>query len=215
MKRFLELLLNLSPGELAGADDWWPSLEGLPSNNWAVLGIILAAGVLVWLTVRSYLREGQVARRAKLGLAGVRIAVILLVLVTLLEPAIVLRRVRTDYSSVVVLVDDSLSMSLADRFGQGNSTQPSPRRAALAARLGVSEDELSGLSREEIVKRLLEEPSGPVAKLAKEHPLVLMKFSTDQPGSQGYTQPLLRLDMADPCPRRRSRPAAGSSSAPG
>lgn len=190
MKQFLELLLNLEPGQLAGADDWGPRFLGAPQSSWAILGILLAGAGLVWLTVRSYLREGDVPRRAKLALAGVRIAVILLVLATLLQPAITIKKIRMDYSTVVVLMDDSLSMSLKDHYAG------SPVAGDLARQLGASEADLAEMSRCDIARTLMTRQGGAMAKLAKDHPLLVMRFSTDSPDGD-TTQTLGLIEMSD------------------
>ena len=190
MKQFLELLLNLEPGQLAGADDWGPRFLGAPQSSWAILGILLAAAALVWLTVRSYLREGDVPRRAKLTLAGVRIAVILLVLATLLQPAITIKKIRMDYSTVVVLMDDSLSMSLKDHY------VGSPVAGDLARQLGASEADLAEMRRCDIARSLMTRQGGAMAKLAKDHPLLVMRFSTDSPDGD-TTQTLGLIEMSD------------------
>ncbi len=206
MKRFLEILLNLKPGQLARADDWGPSLLGIPSNSWAVLGILAAAGLMIWLTVRSYLREGQIARRAKLTLAAVRIAVIVGVLLVLAQPALTIKTNRTDYSVAVVLLDDSLSMTLDDNYADLE------RRAKLVAQLSVDaptdEAMLANMSRVEIVRRLLGRSGGPVAELAADHPLLVARFAGNE---NGYTQKLLWIDKTDPADLIRVDPPTESS----
>ncbi len=184
MSRFLEWLLRLRPGELAGADSWAPSFAA-EYNNWVILGLSVALLALAAVTVFSYLREGDHPRRVKLTIAGLRIAVVLLLLAVLFEPGLVLRYRRNVYSSVVVLLDDSLSMSLKDPYADADV------REALAGKLGVDQKRLAEMSRVEIVRRLLARQGGPLAELGREHPLVLLRFSTTK---RPYTRELQVVD---------------------
>ncbi|MDY7009960.1 MAG: hypothetical protein SVV80_04325 [Planctomycetota bacterium] len=215
MKSILEWMLRLKPGRLSGADSWSPRFAA-EYNNWIILGLFVVFSALVALTVVCYLREGDTRRRTKLTIAGIRIAVIVLILALLFQPGLVLRYKKNLYSTVVVLVDDSLSMSLADRYADASL------RSALADKLGVNRDELDSLSRTEIVRRILtrqgppnrnvlrfgEPRKGPLAVLAKDHPLVLLRFSTSQPGSgteEGrYTRLIGQVEVAGDDPVRQA-----------
>ncbi len=175
MKRFLEWLLQLKSGKLAGADSWSPNFAA-EYNNWVILGLFVVFAALVVLTIACYLREGDTRRRTKMTIAAIRITVIVLIFALLFQPGLTLRYKKDLYSTVVVLVDDSLSMSLKDRYADASL------RNDLAEKLGVSQDELASLNRTEIVRRILTRQGGPLAELAKDHPLVLVRFSTSQPG---------------------------------
>jgi len=185
MNRVIEWLLGIKPGELAGAD--WEIGLVAEHGNYINLALMLALAAMVFLIVRSYRREGDAPRRTKTLLAAVRIAVVALVFVVLFRPAVVLHLAKTLHSVVVVLIDDSLSMSCKDRYG---GQEVSALRKRLADRLGVAEDELADLSRMEIVHRSLAREGGPMEKLAGDHPLVVMRYSTTQPGRESYTRPL-------------------------
>jgi len=242
MIRFLEWLLRLKAGALDGADSWAPQFAA-DYSNWIILALVVVFGALVALTVASYLREGQVSRRVKLTLAAIRVVIIVLLLTMLFQPMLVLRYRKNLYSTVMVLLDDSLSMSLKDRYADASLRQalaeklgvdPSrlgemsredivrrllgPGRidaaeaerlardpTATAKKLGIDPGELSGLSRAEAVRRILLHAGGPLEQLAQDHPLVLMRFSTANPGAEAYTRPLARLDVAGARdPRRRA-----------
>ena len=146
---------------------------------------------LVYVIARSYRREGDAPGPAKATLTVIRVVVIVLILVILFQPAIVLRFTRTLYRSVVVLIDDSLSMSFSDRYADAKV------RDRLAEKLGVTGEKLAEMSRSEIVRSLLIGRGGPLAKLAKDHPLVIMRFSTADPGREPYTRKLLDLPVQD------------------
>ena len=181
-------LVGLDAGELEGADSWFPAFSAA-YNNWIILGLFVVFAALIALTVISYLREGDISRRVKLTIAALRIAVLVLIVAVLFQPELVLRYKKNHYHTVAVLLDDSLSMSLKDRYAKG------PVRQAVAAKLGVSEATLETLSRGEIVRRILARQGGPLAELSKEHRLMLLRFSTSQPGSGKYVQ---QLDIV-PC----------------
>jgi hypothetical protein len=182
----IEWLLGFTPGEFAGADGWrlgWMAEFG----GFVKLLLVVVFGVLVGLAVRSYRREGQAPRRAKAILASLRIAVIVLAFLVLLRPAIVLRFVYELRSQVIVLVDDSLSMSLTDRYLDAD------RRDAICGWLGISEAELAQMTRQELVARAWEQESSVLEYLSEDHPIVFMGFSTNQ-SDQPYTRVLTQLD---------------------
>ena len=170
MSWFLEKLLRLRAGELAGADQVLPTFNA-EYNNWIILALGVVFIVLVALTVLCYLREGNLPQRVKLGIAAIRIVVILVVFLLLFQPGVVLRYKKNVYSSVLVLLDDSLSMSLKDRYAD-----PALRKA-LAEALKVDPQRLGEMTRSEIVRELLARQGGPLAQLAREHKLVLMRFA--------------------------------------
>ncbi len=183
MRAWLEILLGLPAGAWSDADEWGLSLGGLPANTWAVLGLAVLLAGLVWLTVRSYRREGDAPRGAKAALATLRIAALVVLVALLLEPTLTLRRIEPDRATVVVLLDESLSMGLADAY------EPAERQA-LAEAAGVPVEQVDAAERVALVRALLARADGPLAALAGEHRLRLMAFSTDRPGEQGYTRTL-------------------------
>ena len=170
MSWILEKLFGLDAGKLAGADRIAPSLNA-DYSNWAILGMSAALILLVALTVRSYLRERGAGRRARLVLAGVRVVVILVIFALLCQPGVTLRFRKDVHSTVVVLMDDSLSMSLKDRYADAAT------RAAVAGRLGVREEALGGMSRQEVVQAVLGAASGPLAEITRDRKLMVMQFA--------------------------------------
>ena len=188
MSGILEWLLNLAPGELAGTD--WRIGFASDHSNYIKLALFGVLAGMVYLTVHCYRREGAEHPRRKVFLAGVRIAVMTLVLLVLFQPAIVVRVTETLYSSVVVLIDDSMSMSFTDRY---RSDEQAAVRAGLMQQLDVTEAELETLSRSEILRRKLLAKTSALAALSETHPIEVMCFSTDKPGLQAYTRPLGRI----------------------
>jgi len=131
----------------------------------------MVVAAIVWLIARSYAREGDTPRRAKLILAAVRIVVILSIVAMLARPALRFERAGTDTSAVLVLVDDSLSMSLADPSAAG--------------------------TRLDRVRAALGRDGGALQQLQRDHSIRLMAFSTDTPDSQAYTRLLGAWDPSD------------------
>jgi len=195
MSSLLRWLFGITEGDLAGADGWTLRLIGVPENIWVLLGLVAAFAAVVVLTIRSYRREGDNPPRAKALPATLRLITLVTLFLIILQPAIVFLHRKALYSTVVVLVDDSLSMRWADRF------EDDAERTALAKNLGVGNEQLSGaerLTRAEIVRRTLAQKGGPIALLAKDHPLLLVRFSTDDPGRAAYTQVLASTDPVAP-----------------
>lgn len=109
MIRVLEWLLDLEDIRL-GRDA--PLLlkwdAGIP--QWALFGLALLAAFLIFLIYRR--EEGRVRRRVVL--ATIRLAVILTVGAMFCRPMLVLQRNRIDPSKIILLVDESRSMSRSD-----------------------------------------------------------------------------------------------------
>jgi len=97
-------------------------LRHLPEGWTAIAGVALL-GVVLWTVTWMYRREGRVgaSARVRMLLAMLRCAVLVTLAVILLEPVRVriLRRWIDSYA--VVLVDDSSSMDLTDRYRDESS----------------------------------------------------------------------------------------------
>lgn len=204
MSGFLEWFLGLPAGRLAGGD--WRMGFVSEHSNYLTLGLLCALAALIWLTIHLYRREGDVRPRIKTILASLRIIAIVLVLLTLFQPAVILRIRETLYSSVLVLVDDSMSMSFQDRYGSEDQQE---FRQQLATELGVAETELETLSRMDILRRQLADPDGPFWNIAREHPVEFLSFSTSQRDDPSYTRVIGALPIGaepDAVPADSSNP---------
>ncbi|MCP4377582.1 MAG: VWA domain-containing protein [bacterium] len=200
-------LLGSGNGKFSGGD----SAElGFASdyNGEIILGIALVYIALAFLVIRSYRKEGDASKTTKGVLAGIRILVITIIFVVLFRPVLILRFTNTLYSSVVVLIDDSMSMSFTDKYHipsqredenpadyQKRVDEAAAQRKALADELGVAVDELKSISRKDIVRRILTGRGGPLAELAKDHPLVLIRFSTDD--QEAYIEKLMESHVIE------------------
>lgn len=180
MNAIVQWLLNFSPDDLAGGR--WSVTLAAGHDNYMRLGLGLLAAGLIWLVARNYRREGEVRPKIKRICAALRIAVLLLLVVTLFQPAILLRITDTLHSSLLVLVDDSLSMSFQDRYAAASPED----RAKLAAAVGAEETQIETLSRSDLLKHLLQN-NGVWETLNRDHPIEILRFSTDKPGEDSYT----------------------------
>lgn len=116
MQRFWEIILGLERGFLSREGEFalafnprWPGGEIVGNATWNVL-LVIAAVALVWWVYR---REAR-SRTTRLILAGTRIALLVLVIALLNRPVLTLTQSRTEPSVLAVLVDDSVSMKVAD-----------------------------------------------------------------------------------------------------
>jgi uncharacterized membrane protein len=105
-KRLVENWIGAAPAA-PGEDTQWTWRFHLGWPDWVLALFAVAAGAFV---VFFYLREGAVARGAKLALAGVRLAIVAMLVVMLGELELSIDRTGLPY--LVVGVDDSESQSL-------------------------------------------------------------------------------------------------------
>ncbi len=148
-------------------------LRHLPEGWPAVAGLVLL-GVLLWAVVWMYRREGRVGASAgvRMFLAMLRCAVLLTLAVIFLEPVRVriLRRWIDSYT--LVLVDDSSSMDLTDRYRDESSA------ARVQAVLGG--DRPQGVRRRDLVERILNRDDHKFFRdLASNNRVKLYTFSDD------------------------------------
>lgn len=190
MKSIIEWLFGVDTGQTAGAKDW---RVGFISDygNYVNLALLVAFVAMVYLTIRSYRREGDAPVRKKALLAGIRITAIVLLFVVVLRPAIVLNFERVLYNTVVVAVDGSQSMSYKDHYTDEEM------RKKVAESIGVEPVKLEDISRLQIVTRGLTDGENVLAELARNHRLVLLRFSTDKPGIESYTRQLAVIEPPD------------------
>ena len=205
----LQWLLDMDLGAILSHGDWHVRFVG-EYNNYVKFAMMAVLAGLVYLTIRTYRREGLAPARAKAALAAIRIAVVLLVTAVIFQPAVVLRYVKTLTSAVVLLVDDSQSMSFQDSYGDANVAQ---LRRRLAQAAGVEESQIPRMSRGELLQKILTRQDGPIARLAADHPLVVLRYSTTQPasaGKGGYTQELATIDAVVPGGAAQGSPEAAA-----
>ncbi len=156
---WIERLLGISAG--AGEGAAWGIEYAWPWPPWATL---LFAALAAMFVVAIYLRQRRgVSRRYRLMLAAVRLGLIALVLLMIAQVTLSLR--RTGLPCAAVLVDDSLSMTIVDHYGD------KPRQA-IEARLKRSGLGGAELSRWNLARTLLTENDGALLRgIAEGHKL--------------------------------------------
>jgi len=146
-------------------------------RSWMVFVWLAVVGLLVWAVVWLYRREpAEVSPRVKGALAAVRVLVIALIVLVLLGPALAYSTQRTIAPQVIVLVDDSLSMSLTDRYVD-------PAEAARAAAvLGMDPARLAEepVARAALVQAVLDREDGQwLRDLARRGRVRVMSFGRE------------------------------------
>ena len=191
MSRALEWLFGISRADVAGTEGWSLRLTGIPENLWILLGLLAGFGLLGWLVVHCYRKEGRTPTRVKNGLSALRIALLVVLFLLILQPALVARFVRKETGAVAVLIDDTISMRWEDRYHEA------AERAALAALAGLPEPQLDGEerpSRTELVRRVLQREEGVLTRLAADHPLALFRFGVTARDATSYIEPLADIE---------------------
>jgi hypothetical protein len=188
---WIERLLGVDPAESGEGTVW-----GL-DHSWGLapwLTLLLVAGSIA-LVVYIYLREGRTAGRGTaIGLSLLRIATVAIVLFMLAE--FVLSGQRTGLPYVVVVVDESESMSIVDRYDD-------KVRAALEKRLKAAG--LEELSRINLAKALLIENNGRLLTGIEENYKLKVYFVAGAARAQDGT-------AAELIPQIRQLEAAGQAS---
>jgi uncharacterized membrane protein len=136
MNRLWEILLGLDKGFLNRPGDLslqfnpdWPFQHYLdPIGGASFYNLMLVVWGLA-LVIYVYRREGR-STAMRIGLAAVRMALLLIVLILLNRPVLVLEQDRKEPSVVAVLVDDTLSMSVPDVAAAKRGQPPMTRLAA-------------------------------------------------------------------------------------
>ena len=226
MNSIIEWLLGPEGDRISGVSDWRIDFVADYAQNKGVqVGLVLLFAALTFLTIRSYRREGEAPTGTKVTLAVVRILVIALVIILILQPGIVIREEQTLRSHVVVLIDDSVSMSFQDEYP---AEQADVLRKLLAPDAAGATTQPAGealetdpnlVPRKDIVRRLLARRGGALARLAREHPLIVMRFSTAHAGVKDragdYTTELSSITAVsdEPVDERLVRPPAGLAEA--
>lgn len=143
-RRYLESLLGIEP-VAAGEDTHWEFRYTLGWPDWALALFVVVALAIIFGT---YLRESANASRGyRMGLAVVRVLVVVILLMMLGGLELVIDRTGLPY--LVVMIDDSESMSIRDEPlpGQANSEERAPRLSRVKEWLASSQEQLRELTR--------------------------------------------------------------------
>jgi uncharacterized membrane protein len=181
LNRFWEILLGLDRGFLDREGELgvqfnprWPLQDILGASLWNAALILLAAA-MVWYVYR---REGR-SRNVRVTLGVIRGVVLLLAIALLNRPVVTLVQTRVEPSVLAILVDDSLSMKIADGSGAADSTTSKSRL-------------------DEAVSLLTDGDRALVRSLAATHDLRFYRFSRD-------AQPVAELSLPSASGKRTTR----------
>lgn len=126
-------------------------------SSWGVFLLAAVVAAMIYGVFRLYRRElDTCSMRAKLILAGIRSAVLLLLVLVFLAPALVSVQQKQLQSEIVQLRDGSLSMATADRYSSDEQAQQ------VAAALGSTPEAIRAekVKRVDLVNRLLAKNDG-------------------------------------------------------
>ncbi len=158
--------------------------------DWAPWVTLLFAVFAVVFVVSVYLRENREASRPfRLALAAIRLALVAIVLAMLAQYALSFQRTGLPY--MVILVDDSLSMTTVDRYDE-------PLREKIASR--VQRAGLEGLSRWNLARTVLARRNAALMRAVGRGYKLRLYFVTGARASQADTleQQLEALDALEP-----------------
>jgi hypothetical protein len=180
---WIERLLGLKPAP--GEGTAWSLHYAWPWPPWVTFVLAVCAAAVV---VTVYLRENpRCPRWLRLSLAGLRLGLVALVAVMLAQ--VVLSLERTGLPYVVVLVDDSLSMTIEDHYAE-------PQRSAVQQRLAQAGFDRP--SRWNLVRSLLTENDAALLSGLQERYKVRLVYLTGMRPGAGATP----RQMADELRRR-------------
>lgn len=164
------------------------------TNVWPAWVILLFAVAAIWLVAWLYSREkGTATRGRKAALAVLRCLLIGLVLAVLFKPILAVEKSEFKEAYVVVLLDDSLSMRLRDRY-----SDPAVR-AALARAAGIDEARLDEQSRADLLNRVLANPVIDLfGKLGRQCKLRVVTFANDVRGVDLRAEARAKSDFVVP-----------------
>ncbi len=138
---------------------------------WVVVLVILPL-LIGWITF-FYKREKPVGKPGwRWTLGALRFLVLALALLMIAQPVRQEKTYETTDSTLILLVDDSLSQDIRDRYSQREIP------AALAELFGSQPDIIEGTTRYDLVRRLVrDEETGFIEKLRKKAKLAVYTFS--------------------------------------
>ena len=152
---------------------WVTELRTIPEGWWAVGGLALAVA-LVWAVAWMYRHEGRsgVSKRTRVSAAVLRSAVILTLVGIWLEPVRVRIVRRSTDSYALVLIDDSSSMGLTDRYALPAAAEHVKRY------LGT--DSITPIRRTDLLRRLVESDRSELLRgLARRNRVKVFTFDDD------------------------------------
>ena len=159
-------------------------------QSWGVFVLLAVVAAIIYGVVFLYRRETDTAPRgAKLLLATIRAAVVIVLALVLIGPALAISQRRTVQPYVLVLLDESQSMSIQDRYASDKDLAP------VTAATGRTADEIRGQkpSRMSLVEEVLEKDAGRLMRELAERGKIRM-FAYSNKVRPLDTRPVRSLD---------------------
>lgn len=146
-------------------------------RSWGLFVLVAVVAALLYLVLWLYRREpGEASLRLRLGLAALRAAALLLLLGVFLGPALEVTRKRVVEPYVLLLLDESLSMGIRDRYADETQT----RRAARVLRRSPEAVQEDPPTRAALVEAILRREDGLFLKrLARRGKVRVMTYAAE------------------------------------
>ena len=145
-----------------------------PEGEWGLLSL-LAVGAIIALFVYLYTKEGAISMVRKLFLASFRALVVVVVAAIVFFPVLEVNRARDLRATTIVMIDDSLSMGLADRFlGKPDYL------SSTATALEIDPAAVRDATRAELVNRAVGSRDSALLKALRENNLLQVYTFSDQ-----------------------------------
>ncbi len=194
-------LLSVDPDALEGSTAHF-RFARLPEGAWALLALILllAGGAfIVWL----YRREGNVPGPRRAVMASLRVGFLIVLGLVLAYPVLEVDRARDVRATTIVLVDESRSHGIRDRYLSSGAILQ-----RVATRFELEPSAVTGMTRAEIVERALDHDGWRVlARLAEKNRLKVYGFA-------GPLRPIAAAKPSTPPdadPARRAEPPSSAN----
>ncbi len=161
IRAFLTWLFGIERGELAQGSGVRLRFAS-PWSGWVCLVFAVAAA---WFIIWLYRREkGTATAREKLALAALRLALVALAVLVVFKPILAVEKSQLREAYVVVLLDDSLSMRIRERYADPKVRLALAKVTGVASQNATSlspeqEARLQAMTRAEMVNRVLANPS--------------------------------------------------------
>jgi hypothetical protein len=205
LQRFVERYLGLPPAEAGERTDWRFEFSGL-GHDWLSAVAVTIGLVFVIYLLYAYRRDaGRGSRRMQALLPGLRLAVIALAALCLFQLTLSVGRIGLPV--IALVIDDSASMGLEDRY-------PDDKTNELADKL-AHDAGLAAKTRMGLTQSILTRHDGEfLRELLEHHKLRLYRFSdtATRVGTHDFAGP---ADVAEMVSKIKELKAEGSRTRPG
>lgn len=168
---WIDQIMGVDIPELPPGGRRYLEFAGLPQGEKLLFALLVFSSFMA-ATVWLYKREGQAQNWQKMALAAVRIGLLIVAFIVFTQPRLATEVATIEEAKTLVLVDNSLSMSLKDRIAS------EPLRQRIAKAIEVQPYDLQQFSRAEVVEKILNKNDSELLKaLNNNNPVSLFQFS--------------------------------------